>query len=136
MGTMTYDGLVINIDDRVLAHLQIVIVNKLRKEEGFLMSWKESVQAGSGRGSVWLDSTIPVTFKFDGSKVPEINQVWLDQLAKSADSAKGLIVTSETGSLVAVEGGKPARRAPESIVQPVPPTPDRNATTHGMASSI
>jgi hypothetical protein len=136
MGTMTYDGLVINIDDRVLAHLQIVIVNKLRKEEGFLMSWKESVQAGSGRGSVWLDSTIPVTFKFDGSKVPEINKVWLDQLAKSANSAKGLIVTSETGSLVAVGGGAPAKKSPESIVQPVAPDSESDATTHGMASSI
>ncbi len=133
---MTYDGLVINIDDRVLAHLQIVIVNKLRKEEGFLMSWKESVQAGSGRGSVWLDSTIPVTFKFEGGRVPEINQVWLEQLTKSANSAKGLIVTSETGSLAAVEEGKQASRAHESVVQPVAPNPDSDATTHGMASSI
>lgn len=136
MGTMTYDGLAINIDDRTLAHLQIVIVNKLRKEEGFLMSWKESVQSGSGRGSVWLDSTIPVTFKFDGSKVPEINKVWLDQLAESANSSKGLIVTSETGSLVAVDGNKPVKKTPASIVQPVPPIPDEDVSAHGMASSI
>ena len=67
---LTYDGLVVQIDDRVLAHLQIVIVKKLRKGDGFVMSWKDSPSVGDGRSAIWLHPTIPVHFKFEGGRVP------------------------------------------------------------------
>lgn len=99
MGTLTYDGTVVDFDDRLLAHLQIVLVKKFLKHEPFLMSWKDSNAVGDGRGSMWMTPNAPVYFKFLGSKVPAINEEWLLMLGKSADSPRGLIVTNEQGNL-------------------------------------
>jgi len=103
MGTISYDHLVVKVEDRTLAHVQIVIVNKLRRGEAFLMSWRDSVEAGSGRSSIWLHPQVLVHFKFDGGRAPEINPHWIATLAESADSSRGLIVTAEHGELSDVE---------------------------------
>jgi hypothetical protein len=99
MGTISYDGLIVHVDDRTLTHLQIVIVNKLRRGDTFLMSWKDALDAGSGRSSIWLHPYVLVHFKFDGSRVPSINEEWLSALAESADSSRGLVVTAEHGEV-------------------------------------
>ena len=99
MGSMTYDGITIQFDDRTLTHLQIVIVNKFTKGESFLMSWKDDLSVGDGRGSWWLSPSIPVYFNFLGGRVPDINPEWLLALGKSAESSTGLIVTAEDGRL-------------------------------------
>lgn len=99
MGSITYDGTIIHFDDRLLTHLQIVIIHKFTKQQSFLMSWKDSDAVGDGRSSVWLAPTIPLYFKFLGSRVPAINDHWLLTLGQSAESSTGLIVTAEDGSL-------------------------------------
>ncbi|WP_199241060.1 DUF7882 family protein [Naasia lichenicola] len=99
MGSLRYDGVVVHVDDRTLSHLQIVIVNKLRRNQSFLMSWKDSPEVGDGRSSIWLHPQMLLHFKFEGSKAPTINEEWLKTLAESADSSRGLIVTSELGGL-------------------------------------
>jgi len=99
MGSISYDGLVVVVDDRTLTHLQIVIVNKLRRGEAFLMSWKDSVEAGSGRSAIWMHPQVLIYFKFDGSRVPVINETWLRELADSAESSRGLVVTTEAGDV-------------------------------------
>jgi hypothetical protein len=99
MGTLTYDSIVIEFEDRLLAHLQIVIVNKLRRRESFAMSWRDAPEAGDGRSAIWLDPSIPIYFKFDGSRVPAINREWVERLADSAASSHGLVVTGEDGEL-------------------------------------
>lgn len=95
MGTLTYDGLVVQIDDRVLSHVQIVVVQKLRRGESFLMSWRDSDSVGDGRSSIWLNDSIPLYFKFLGGHTPIINRDWIEQLSRSADSARGLVIMSE-----------------------------------------
>lgn len=102
MGSLVYESMVFEFDDRVLAHLQIVIVNKLRKGEPFLMSWRLPADAGSGRGAIWLDPSIPLYFEFDGSRPPAINREWLARLAQSADGSLGLIVVDEDGGIPSV----------------------------------
>jgi hypothetical protein len=99
MGTLTYDTIVIEFEDRLLAHLQIVIVNKLRRRESFAMSWRDSTDVGDGRSAIWIDPSIPLYFKFDGSRVPSINREWVEDLAESAAGPQGLIVTGEDGEL-------------------------------------
>ena len=99
MGTLTYDSIVIEFEDRLLAHLQIVIFNKLRRRESFAMSWRDAPEAGDGRSAIWLDPSIPIYFKFDGSRVPAINRDWVERLAESAASSHGLVVTGEFGDL-------------------------------------
>src|SRR5690554_2950363 len=98
MGSLLYDGTIIRFEDRVLAHIQIVIVQKFLKAESFLMSWKDGKSVGDGRSSVWLSPSIALTFKFLGSRSPAIDKDWLLLLGKSTDSSTGLIVTMVDGS--------------------------------------
>lgn len=108
MGSLIYDGQSIQFDDRLLAHLQIVIVQKLGRNEGFLMSWLNALSAGDGRSSIWLDHTIPVRFNFAGSRSPSINRKWLAILNESAASSSGLIIVNDDGSLARCNGVSPA----------------------------
>ena len=92
MGYLTYDGgtAEVQLDDRVLAHLQIVIITKIRRQESFVFSWKEPIETGDGRSTVWLAPTVGLRFKFAGSRAIDINPTWLDVLYASAASGRGL----------------------------------------------
>lgn len=96
MGTLTYDSkLTATIDDRILAHLQIVIWAKLRRGEQFSFTWTESSRSGYGRTSVWLSPNISLSFEYFGGKPAIINKQWIAVLTKSANSASGLQLTPE-----------------------------------------
>jgi hypothetical protein len=135
MGSISYDGLVVGVDDRTLTHLQIVIVNKLRRGDAFLMSWKDSVDAGSGRSAIWMHPQVLIYFKFDGSRVPVINERWLQQLADSAESSRGLVVTTEDGVIPSLAPRKYSMPR-ETVIEPTRPTPaDRATASRARASA-
>jgi hypothetical protein len=100
MGWMKYDGLTVEFDDRVLAHLQVVIMLRFRAGEPFPLSWMDSQAVGHGRSSMWMSPTFPVYFKFRGSRPPAIDPQWLERYRKAAESSVGLIVVDEDGSLI------------------------------------
>lgn len=101
MGTMAYAERIVTFDDRTLTHLQIVILRKFRRGEAFAMSWVDGdLPEQGGRVAMWLTPVRPVLFKFDRSRVPAIDQGWIDRLARSADSSRGLVVTDAAGRLV------------------------------------
>jgi hypothetical protein len=104
MGTLSCAGSVVEFDDRVLTHLQIVIIRKFRNGEAFSMSWLDGAAIGDGRASMWLTPSMPVVFKFYGSRIPAIDQGWIDRLTASADGPRGLIVTDADGVLVKASG--------------------------------
>lgn len=104
MGSLTYDRVTVEFDDRTLAHLQIVIVQKLRRGESFLLSWRNAAEVGDGRSSAWLHPAIPLYFKFAGGQPPTINPLWLAQLTRSANSSQGLVATGEERALVEQAG--------------------------------
>jgi hypothetical protein len=104
MGTMTHGNVTVEFEDRMLSHLQIVIVQRFRRGEPMVMSWLDSLAVGDGRSSIWMTPSLPVYFKFAGSRVPEIDRDWLARLSDSAGSSTGLIVTSPTGELVRALG--------------------------------
>jgi hypothetical protein len=106
MGVLSYGSVSIEFDDRVLTHLQVVIVQKFRRGEAFPMSWVDDVAIGEGRSAMWLTPTVPIFFRFDGSRVPRIDQAWIDVLARSAESPRGLIVTDVDGGLVRAGGAR------------------------------
>jgi len=85
----------IDVDDRLLAHLQIVIGNKLRRGEPFYFSWKEDQSLGGGRSAVWVHPGATLVFKFGGSKAPVINRTWLEELMYTASSPAGLRIVPE-----------------------------------------
>jgi hypothetical protein len=100
MGVLHYGlgmpiGRPLEIDDRTLAHFQIVMVTKLRRGETFVFEWASPPSAGSGRTTLWMAPAIPLRFEYHGSRAPQINREWLELLAATAQSLKGLHLVEE-----------------------------------------
>jgi hypothetical protein len=96
MGRLTYDSTTtIEFDDRVLAHLQIVIGTKLRRSESFFFSWADDPAMGDGRNAIWLHASMPLRYRFDGSRRPAINRAWIEAMMATANSTEGLRVLPE-----------------------------------------
>ena len=97
MGTLLYghSGVEVAFDDRALMHLQIVITVKLRRRESFVFSWTDAAEAGDGRGSIWLDPSSTLYYRYASSRMPTINREWIDILMISANSGSGLLFTAE-----------------------------------------
>lgn len=83
------------IEDRLLTHLQVVIVNKFRRGESFAFTIAVPPSQGSGRQTLWLNPTIPVQFAFAGSRVPALNPAWVQELMSEANSGRGLSMVPE-----------------------------------------
>ncbi|WP_342780675.1 ATP-dependent DNA ligase [Subtercola boreus] len=85
----------IEFDDRVLAHLRVVIVTKLRRAESFTMQYAYGPESAAGHASLWLHPSIPLQFKFYGSKEPVLNRAWIEALMVGASSTVGLHLLPE-----------------------------------------
>jgi len=101
---MQHGSISVDFEDRILSHLQIVIVQRFRRHESLVLSWLDAQSVGDGRSSMWMTPTQPVYFKFAGSRVPAIDSDWLDTLIASAESSRGLIVTTPNGELARAIG--------------------------------
>ena len=100
MATLVYgQSAELHFDDRVLAHIQLVIGLKLRRNESFFFSWIEEGDTPR-RTSIWLDQAVPLVFRYSGLAVVKINRSWLEILTISSNSAQGLQLSDEadTGS--------------------------------------
>ena len=97
MGKFIYGtpSITVEFDDRVLAHLQVVILAKLRRGESFTFSWEYSSSHGGGHSSVWLHPAIPVQFDFEVKKDPALNRAWLEELVQLANTPAGLKIVPE-----------------------------------------
>ncbi|TFD86107.1 MULTISPECIES: ATP-dependent DNA ligase [Cryobacterium] len=96
MGKFTYDSsITVDFDDRVLAHIQLVIGAKLRRGESFYFSWRDDPFVGGGRSTVWVHPGISLVYKYFGSKSPVLNRDWVEALSLSANSATGLQIVTE-----------------------------------------
>jgi hypothetical protein len=96
MGHFTYNTSIrTEIDDRALAHLQIVMINKLRRREGFAFSWKNPASEGDGRRTAWISPEIPILFAFSGGRPPAINVAWVEALMQVANTSAGLHLIAE-----------------------------------------
>ena len=107
MGKFIYEDLVrVDFEDRVLAHLQVVIGNKLKRGEPFYFQWKDDATIGGGRSSVWMHPAASFAFKYYGGRPPSLNRAWLDALMYTANAPHGLYVVPEPqGSSAAPEWG-------------------------------
>lgn len=95
MGTLNYGPRQYKLDDRLLAHLQVLISIKLRRRENFFLSWPKGVADGSGRISIWIDNGVPISCEYEGGKVPAIQREWVESMAEAAGSSLGLQVTQD-----------------------------------------
>lgn len=118
MGTLFYGAsrLAINFEDRVLAHLQIAVSTKLRRQETFMLNWRDNETVGDGRSGVWIGPQTDLHFKYSGSRFPEINPDWVNAMVVSASTPLGLQLMEE-GTLDApvntAAGAKNSRFAKE-----------------------
>lgn len=97
VGTLFYGGSAtpIEIDDRALAHLKVVISTKLRRSESFTLSWQHPEEQPRGRSTIWLQPSIPLRFVLDDPDPIQLNRAWIDQLAASANSSGGITLIAE-----------------------------------------
>jgi hypothetical protein len=100
LGRLLYGSsrLEIEFDDRVMAHLQLVISTKLRRREAFFFTWRDDPVIGDGRSSIWLDASIPLHFRYSSRERHQLNREWLEELTQSANQATGLVLSTEPGA--------------------------------------
>lgn len=96
MGKFIYDSSIkVEFEDRLLAHLQAVIMAKVRRGEGFSFTWKDDISIGGGRTTVYIHPGVSLVFKYHGSRTPQLNQAWLHALTFNANSGRGLYIAPE-----------------------------------------
>jgi hypothetical protein len=96
VGHIRYDGERFEFEDRLLAHLQVVISMKLRRSESFFLSWAPKAGSGEGRHAIWIAGGVPIHFAYSGSRPPAINREWVEILTLATNSSSGLVITDET----------------------------------------
>lgn len=80
----------IRIDDRMLAHVKVVVATKLRRGESFTLSWVHGADEPAGRSTIWLQPSIPLRFVFDSEQPEALDQNLLKRMANDANSSRGL----------------------------------------------
>jgi hypothetical protein len=83
----------LEVSDRLLAHLRLVIVSKLRRGESFAFNWAHG--DGDGKSTVWMQPTMHLVFEFELNAPHDINRAWAEHLAETANSVRGLWVIPE-----------------------------------------
>lgn len=92
MGVLVYDrDFEVDIEDRTLAHLQVVIIDKLRRQERFPLVLED----GKQERVIWMTPETPLQFVYHGNRHPVLNRTWLEVLAEAAGSTRGLTVVPE-----------------------------------------
>ena len=95
MGSLYYgsDSEPIDIPDRLLAHVKVVIATKLRRGESFTLSWRHPQDQPGGRSTLWLHPSIPLRIVFDDAEPEVLDSQWLQELAAGASSTGGLRIS-------------------------------------------
>jgi len=125
VGMLVYNGrMTLTIDDRVLAHLQVVVINKLRRRESFTFTCEDGTQ----EAVCWMGPSIPLEFVYSGNRRPLLNREWLELMAMSANSNSGLIVMPEPAPTTRIDG--PVRpQQPSQSPEDEPSLPVRPSRT-------
>ena len=85
----------IEIEDRALAHLKVVMTTKLRRGESFTVSWVHPEEDPGGRSTIWIHPAIALRFVFDSAEPAQLSTTWLEELARSAHSTGGIVLVGE-----------------------------------------
>ena len=97
MGYLYYgsNSYAVEIDDRPLAHLKIAILSALKAGKCLAFCFDRTTADGSGRETLWISPSTEIRFRFNGSRSPQINEVWLRNIIATADAATGLRLVPE-----------------------------------------
>lgn len=91
MGQLFYGGSVepIEIPDRLLAHVKVVIATKLRRNESFTLSWRDP---NAGRSTIWMQPAIELRFVFSSPDPEPLDGELLQRLSHEAAGTAGMMV--------------------------------------------
>lgn len=96
MGRLVYGASKeVELDDRVLAHLKVVVLSKLRRGESLALSWTHDVSRGSDRSTIWVHPSASLQFVFGGSAKPELDRELVERLIDAANSPEGINLHGE-----------------------------------------
>ncbi len=113
MGQLFYGNSIepIEIPDRLLAHVKVVIATKLRRSESFTLTWRHA--DGGGRETIWLQPAIPLRFVFASAEPEMLDPAYLKELVNAANSSRGLSIdlSQEVAADVASLAPVPLRAA-------------------------
>jgi len=115
MGTLTYGQRDIAVEDRMLVHVSVVVTQKLRRRESFLLTLP-SADREIRSESLWISAMSDLVFSFAGNRVPALNHGWLESMMNESFSVHGLDLTTHAEPAPrplptpAVTGGRPATR--------------------------
>ena len=100
LGTLHYGAsrTSLYMEDRALAHLQVVITTKLRRNEGFLIQWDVPPESGSGRGGFWIHPSCDLAYEYDGGREPSLDHEELDKMMIAASATGGVRIVAEQRS--------------------------------------
>ncbi|ARJ06129.1 hypothetical protein DVJ78_07120 [Humibacter sp. BT305] len=75
----------IPLDDRTLAHLQLVILGRLRRGESCGLTYTREDGGSSTRETIWINPAIPMRFVYDSlDRGGPLNRAWVEALAATA----------------------------------------------------
>lgn len=97
MGKLFYgtDAQPIEIDDRLLQYLQVVLSTKLRRSESFTVTWTD-VDSPHSRTTLWVQPAIPLRFQYSTPDSHRLSSGYLRQLADQASMSSGLMLNAAT----------------------------------------
>ncbi|WP_231291568.1 hypothetical protein [Leucobacter chromiiresistens] len=75
-------------------HLQIVIQQKLAKQEHFFFTWHPSGRPDNEM-TIWVSPHVHLGFRYSGSRHPKTSKAWLVALNAISYSPRGLIAVGE-----------------------------------------
>lgn len=81
----------LNIPDRLLAHIRVVTMTKLRRQESFPLTWLHD-DGEDGRTTMWIHAAIPLKFVFDCAQSEAVDRSILQQLVDEANTTAGMVV--------------------------------------------
>jgi hypothetical protein len=97
MGRLTYGarGVRIDMDDLLLAHLQVLTISKLRRAESFSLSWTEQIDGADYSRSIWLHEHVELVWEYEGIRPTKLDPRQLETMATQSASNGGLNVGDE-----------------------------------------
>lgn len=98
MGKLLYGlpSVEIELTDRELAHVKVVVVTKLRRSEMFSLTIDGRIaEHPDGRRIFWIHPSIPIQFQFDGQGDEPLNRTWLEELMAAANGGGSLRLSAE-----------------------------------------
>lgn len=77
----------IDVDDRTLSHLHIVIARKFREGHDFFLSLPDD-----RANPIWMDHDVPLFITYSAPALSEIDPAWVDRVLRASEDAGHVVV--------------------------------------------